>query len=155
MTTSSPALHTASRVEIMASVEPQQTVTSFSGSTVIPCQAPIWRAMALRRFFAPQVIAYWLTSAAMASWAACLMAWGAEKSGNPWARLTAPWTMAWRVISRITDSVKCETLSLRKCLPGSRADVGDTFRELVFRGVEDWVAIAGRLAHVCARAEAD
>src|SRR5215472_12136852 len=25
--------------------------------------------------------------------------------------------MAWRVISRITDSVKCSTLSLRKCLP--------------------------------------
>src|SRR5215831_11671836 len=25
--------------------------------------------------------------------------------------------MAWRVISRITDSVKCPTLSLRKCLP--------------------------------------
>ena len=35
MTTSSPALQTASRVEIMASVDPQQTVISFSGSTVI------------------------------------------------------------------------------------------------------------------------
>src|SRR5678816_689447 len=27
----------------------------------------------------------------------------------------APYCMAWRVISRITDSVKCSTLSLRKC----------------------------------------
>ncbi len=33
MTTSSPALHTASSVEIMVSVEPQQTVISRSGST--------------------------------------------------------------------------------------------------------------------------
>ena len=31
---------------------------------------------------------------------------GQGKSGNPWARLTAPWAFARRVCSRITDSVK-------------------------------------------------
>jgi hypothetical protein len=41
--------------------------------------------------------------------------------------------MACRVISRITDSVKCETLSLRKCLLG-----------LDKEGIAS--AIAGRLA---------
>jgi len=57
-TTSSPTLHTASKVEIIASVDPQQTVTSFSGSTQFPCHTPICRAIALRKFFAPHVIAY-------------------------------------------------------------------------------------------------
>src|ERR1039458_1687582 len=55
-------------------------------------------------------------SAAMASCAARLISAGAEKSGNPCARLTAPYCMACRVISRMTDSVKCSTLSERKCL---------------------------------------
>ena len=41
---------------------------------------------------------------------------GSGKSGNPCARLMAPCSMACRVISRMTDSVKCETLSLRNCL---------------------------------------
>ena len=31
---------------------------------------------------------------------------GQAKSGNPWARLTAPWSIACRFISRMTDSVK-------------------------------------------------
>src|SRR4029077_6506596 len=52
----------------------------------------------------------------MASCAARLMSAGAEKSGNPCARLTASYCIACRVISRITDSVKCSTLSERKCL---------------------------------------
>src|ERR1035441_5219542 len=52
----------------------------------------------------------------MASCAARLISAGAEKSGNPCARLTAPYCMACRVISRMTDSVKCSTLSERKCL---------------------------------------
>src|SRR5579862_1724667 len=102
---------------MIASVDPQHTVISFSGSTVIPCHTPICRAIAFRRFFAPQVIAYWFTSAATACCAACLISGGAEKSGNPCARFTAPCSIACRVISRITDSVKCPTLSLRKCLP--------------------------------------
>src|ERR1700733_14394601 len=51
----------------------------------------------------------------MATRAACLISAGAAKSGNPCARFTAPYSIACRVISRITDSVKCETLSLRKC----------------------------------------
>src|SRR5271169_255587 len=52
----------------------------------------------------------------MASCAARLISAGAEKSGNPCARLTASYCIACRVISRITDSVKCSTLSERKCL---------------------------------------
>src|ERR1700687_5629853 len=106
----------ASKVAIMASVDPQQTTISFSGSTSIPCHSFICRAIALRRFFAPQVMAYWFTSAAMASCAARLISAGAEKSGKPCARLTASYCIACRVISRITDSVKCSTLSERKCL---------------------------------------
>src|SRR5208337_2052823 len=169
MTTSSPALHTASRVEIIASVEPQHTVISFSGSTVIPCHTPICRAIALRRFFAPQVMAYWFTSAATASCAACLISAGAGKSGNPCARLTAPCSIACRVISRMTDSVKCPTLSLRKCFPGAersapasaarRGWFGEVFLEGVLREtpagdfldavflvfVEERAAIGGRL----------
>ena len=37
------------------------------------------------------------------------MSAGAGKSGNPCDRLTAPWMIAWRVISRMTDSVKWVT----------------------------------------------
>src|SRR5215467_11594618 len=69
--------------------------------------------MALRNDFAPQVIAYWLMSRAMASCAADLISAGAGKSGNPCARLTALCAMASRVISRITDSVKRDAFSLK------------------------------------------
>src|SRR2546426_2372104 len=62
MTNSSPAFVTARRDAIIASVDPQQTVISVSGSTSSPCVAFIRRAMASRRFFAPQVMAYWFTS---------------------------------------------------------------------------------------------
>ena len=96
-------------------VDPEKHITVCCGSTMIPCHSFICRAIASRRLLAPHVIAYWFTSAAMASCAACLISAGAEKSGNPCARLMAPYCMAWRVISRMTDSVKCSTLSLRKC----------------------------------------
>ena len=46
-----------------------------------------WHA---RKSRAPQVIAYWLTSASMAAFAASLSSDGHGKSGKPWARLTAP-----------------------------------------------------------------
>src|SRR4030088_1666777 len=52
----------------------------------------------------------------MASCAARLISAGAEKSGKPCARLTASYCIACRVISRITDSVKCSTLSERERL---------------------------------------
>src|SRR4026207_1538935 len=72
--------------------------------------------MASRNSFDPQVIAYWFTSAAMASMALRLMSSGAEKSGKPCDRLTAPCFSASRVISRMTDSVNelafCETWRL-------------------------------------------
>jgi hypothetical protein len=50
-------------------------------------------------------MAYWLMSASIAAFAASLSSGGQAKSGKPWARLTASWIAAWRVISRITDSV--------------------------------------------------
>src|SRR5258708_1961231 len=56
---------------------------------------------------------YWFASAVMASRAAVLMSSGALKSGNPCARFTALCSMASRLISRITDSVKFAVRSLR------------------------------------------
>src|SRR5512147_823027 len=96
----------ASRVEAMASVAPQVTVSSVSGSTVIPYQSAYFRAMASRRCLAPHVMAYWLMSAAMARAAASFRIWGAGKLGNPCARLIASCCAARRVIPRMTDSVK-------------------------------------------------
>src|ERR1035437_10311356 len=59
----------------------------------------------------------------MASCAARLISAGAEKSGKPCARFTASYCIACRVISRITDSVKCSTLSERKCLAWAETGV--------------------------------
>src|SRR5689334_12146117 len=69
-------------------------------------------------------------SAAIASCAARLISAGAGKSGKPCARLTASYIIAFRVISRITDSVKCATLPLRKDFVGvaTSAIVGETIR---------------------------
>ena len=44
--------------DIIASVEPQQTVISRSGSIERPFERENFSAMALRKDFAPQVIAY-------------------------------------------------------------------------------------------------
>src|SRR5688500_288351 len=92
---------------IMPSVAPQVTVTSVSGSTCQPgYQRVVLAAIASRKSRAPQVMAYWLMSASIAAFAASFSSGGQAKSGKPWARLTASWSAAWRVISRITDSVK-------------------------------------------------
>src|SRR5437879_5467199 len=90
----------------MASVAPQVTVSSVSGSTVMPYQAAYFLASASRSRFAPQVMAYWLMSSLMAQAAASLMTAGAGKFGNPCARLIALCSVATRVIARMTDSVK-------------------------------------------------
>src|SRR5260370_11335923 len=97
--------------DIIASVEPQQTVTSRSGSYLTPWVRWNFSTMASRRGFAPQVMAYWLMSSAMALRAASLISSGAAKSGNPCDRLTAPCFKARRVISRMTDSVNCSALA--------------------------------------------
>src|SRR5512143_1865702 len=96
----------ASRAEAIASVAPQVTVVSVSGSTVMPYQSAYFRATASRRCLAPHVMAYWLMSAAMARAAASFRTWGAGKLGNPCARLIASCWAASRVIARMTDSVK-------------------------------------------------
>ena len=83
-----------SSVAIIASVEPQHTVTCVSGiDRSGRGAASASRAIAARSSGAPQVTAYWLTSASMARPAAALIASGAGKSGNPCDRLTAPCAM--------------------------------------------------------------
>ncbi len=53
-------------------------------------------------------------SALMASQAASFKSCGAGKSGNPWAKLIALCSLATRVMSRITDSVKeCVRIAVR------------------------------------------
>src|SRR2546421_5415025 len=66
----------------MPSVEPQVTVISASGSTSSPRYHFVFSAMASRKSFAPQVIAYWFKSSAIASCAARLISAGAGKSGR-------------------------------------------------------------------------
>jgi len=104
--------------DIIASVEPQQTVISRSGSRRIPCVCSNFSTIASRSGFAPQVIAYWLMSSEMACRAASLISAGAAKSGKPCERFTALCFNASRVISRITDSVNCSALaeSMRRAI---------------------------------------
>src|SRR5882724_7410992 len=52
----------------------------------------------------------------IASQAASFISSGAEKSGKPCERLIAPYRFAWRVISRMTDSVNCSALWDMICL---------------------------------------
>src|SRR6185369_12228873 len=80
--------------------------------------------MAARNAGAPQVIAYWLTSASIAALAAPFSSTGQEKSGNPWARLTAPCTTASRVMSLITDSVKVDAFADTRAAAGIRPGAG-------------------------------
>src|ERR1700730_17406689 len=107
MTTSSPGSMIAIMVDIIASVDPQQTVTCSSATIGRPYRRVNSRATASRSGRAPHVTAYWLMSALMAAQAASLIAAGAGKSGNPCDRLTPPYISLRRVISRMTDSVNC------------------------------------------------
>ena len=95
----------------MPSVAPHVTVIIEPGSTSQPgYQRFVFAAIDSRNDVAPQVMAYWLTSRAIASAAACLISAGAGKSGKPCARLIASAARAWRVMSRMTDSVKASVL---------------------------------------------
>src|SRR5437016_10905597 len=64
--------------DIIASVEPQQMVISRSASYLTPWVRSNFSTMASRSGFAPQVIAYWLMSSAMALRAASLISSGAR-----------------------------------------------------------------------------
>ena len=117
--TSSPGSRIPSIAAIIASVAPQVTVTCVSGSTTQPgWKRSVFAAMASRSGFAPQVIAYWLTSSWSASMAAPRSSQGLSKSGKPWARLTAPASTASRFISRMTDSVKLADLAEMRGIVG-------------------------------------
>src|SRR3972149_11146310 len=61
--------------------------------------------MARRRRGVPRGIAYWWKSPSIARWAASSTSRGGGKFGIPCARLTPPWWITTRVISRMTDSV--------------------------------------------------
>src|SRR5579859_2554663 len=106
----------ASIVAIIASVAPHVTVMWRSGSTSSPLNHRTFSAIACRRRGAPQVTAYWLCPSASACAPAASRSAGAGKSGKPWARLIAPCSIASRVISRITDSVKTPTRAAVKII---------------------------------------
>src|SRR5437660_11182414 len=104
--TSSPGSQIARSVEIIASVDPQVTVSMVSGSTSIAYSSRYERASASRSDFEPHVIAYWLMSASIARLAASLTWVGAGKLGKPCARLMPPCSAHRRGISRMTDAVE-------------------------------------------------
>src|SRR5690348_8660017 len=60
-------------------------------------------------------------SALIASHAACLSSSGAGKSGKPCDRLSAPCNCAWRVISRMTDSVNLAAFWEMNCFINRKA----------------------------------
>src|SRR5437773_7397444 len=103
---------------IIASVAPQETVTSLSGSTSRPHVMDCLRATALRSCGAPHVVAYWLKPSRRAVAAASTMRGSVAKSGKPCAKLIArsgPFSSRLRrVISRMTDSVKLWAFSDRR-----------------------------------------
>ena len=96
----------------MASVAPQVTVISRSGSTDQPgTSAPSWRRSPARSGRAPQVIAYWLMSASMAAQRRLLDLRRAREVGEALGQIDGVvLRCASRVISRMTDSVKAAAL---------------------------------------------
>src|ERR1700733_4427686 len=126
MITSSPGAIRARKAAAMASVPPQVTVTSRSGSTSMSYIRRYFSAIASRRTALPHVIAYWLMSPRMAAHAASFIGSGIAKSGKPCARLMAPCAWATLDISRMTDSLNVDARcdGRMRCLPFARA-VGD------------------------------
>src|SRR5690349_10237743 len=118
--TSSPGSSSPSIAAIISSVAPLTTVACVSGSTTHSgWKRAVFAAIASRSGFEPNVIAYWLWSAFTASVTAAFSSGGQAKSGNPWARLTAPAATASRFISRMTDSVNDSALRLIWSMRGS------------------------------------
>src|SRR5712691_3529658 len=101
----------ARKAAAIASVEPQVTTISVSGSSSGQPNLRYLAAMAARSLGEPHVTGYWLYPSRMARWAAAFSSSGASKSGNPWARLIALSSSASRVISQITNSVNRPTLA--------------------------------------------
>ena len=75
---------------VMASVEPHVIVTPSLASALMPLKLLTFAAIASLSSWDPMVISYWLWSPLIAAAAARLTESGAGKSGDPWARLTAP-----------------------------------------------------------------
>src|SRR5262245_12088187 len=125
---SSPGSTRAMKTDAIASVAPQVTVTSLSGSTCMSYHFRYFVAIAIRRAALPHVTAYWLMSPLIAAHAASFIGSGIGKSGKPWARLIASCWLAIRVISRITDSVNVDVR-----LAASIGHLGECFTNEVGR----------------------
>src|SRR5690242_6692968 len=80
-------------------------------------------------------------SCAIASRAASLISAGALKSGNPCARFSALCAIASRLISRMTDSVKCAVRALRKRRRGAISRATDPIYSSLLRPVQPAVQI--------------
>ena len=109
----SPGLQMVIMAHIMASVPPQVTTISVSGSISRPMARLCFLARAWRKFSAPKVIEYWCGPAWAALARASRISRGGLKSGNPWDRLMAPCSSLMRVMRRMTESVKVCTRLLR------------------------------------------
>ena len=110
--TLSPGFVTAIIAAIIASVLPQVTTISLSGSTFMPEKCSCFAASASLKFCAPQVKAYWCGPSAATSARRSVISFGGSKSGNPWERFTAPYFNEILVILRITESVNPALLLL-------------------------------------------
>src|SRR5450432_3236229 len=104
----------------------------------MPYQRRYLAAIAIRSEGVPHVTAYWLMSAWIAVHAASLSGCGIGKSGIPWARLSAPCSLAMLVISRIIDSVNVfvrrAVVMLQRC---SGFAINATGRRKKKRGVRE------------------
>src|ERR1035441_7705790 len=95
---------------VIASVEPHVIVTPSSASALMPLKLRTFAATASLSSWDPMVISYGLWSPLMAAAAACLTERGAGKSGDPWARFTAPTFSARMDMSLIAESAKSPSL---------------------------------------------
>src|SRR5205823_6211 len=144
--TSSPGSTAASIVAIIASVAPQDAVTSRSGSTSRPHANDCLWATPRRRGAAPQVVAYWLCPSRIALAAASISRGSVSKSGMPCAKLMArsgPFSSRLsRVISRMTDSAKLSAFRERRTprsvsrIGALQVDVGARAGETAFRPLQ-------------------
>uniref|UniRef100_A0A7C9DH77 Uncharacterized protein n=1 Tax=Opuntia streptacantha TaxID=393608 RepID=A0A7C9DH77_OPUST len=96
--TPSPGFIKPNRVAAVASVQPEVTVTSLSGSTESPVSFLNLSATAELRSGTPQPRAYWFFPSVMAWIAAAFTKSGPSEFGFPGARLIAPCLIASRFI---------------------------------------------------------
>ncbi len=122
---------------IMASVLPQVTRTSVSGSMSMPMKCVCFFARASLKLGAPHVTAYWCGPSRATSARRSVSSFGGSKSGNPWDRLIAPHSLEMRVMRLITESVNPAVLSERPRMGSPAAVRADV------RGCDVFELVAG------------